>query len=633
MAVWAGTASADSYCVAPATGCTVDLATLQPALDQAAAHAGADTVRLGDATYTTTTNNGFTYTDTGNADPISIVGATAPGSSKIAVPAPAVVPGGMTDYGGLTIANLGGQSSLADLSIQLPTPLVVVPANFPENQRYHGFIDQSNTQVSNVTISSPPAAPIWANGIDSVNNGTQITNSTVSLGSGGNFSSYGLQETNVNAVDTTVTGTTISADQPLRDTNSDPNAELIIDRSTLQARQIALSAAPATVSISNTLIDLGANPSAVAFDVGFENQNSATDSAVAGDGLTVVGSGNNQIGFSVHATEDNTDPLHPEWVDTATANLLDTVIDLRGTNPTAVNRSDDFDGTANVSIDYSSLNPATNGESDGTAALPGAITLGAHTLNLLTSPSGFHDFAAGDYHLDFPGSALIDAGNPADPGPLALDLAGGPRLQDGDGLCPTVRDIGAYEATGSPLDCAPPETTITSGPTGPTAQRRPVFGFTSEGGATFECSIDSAAFAACTSPFTPSADLADGPHVFAVRASDNASPNPPNVDPTPATRSFTVDATAPTVTVAGKAKVKTKKKRGKAVLTLTASEPGASFQCKLDNAAFVPCSSPYTATRLIQGIHTVKVTATDAVGNAGKAPVFDFRVVRKKKKH
>jgi hypothetical protein len=351
----------------------------------------------------------------------------------------------MTDYRGLTISNLGGQSSLSDLSIELPTPAIAVPMNFPENQRYRGFSDQSNTQVSDVAITSPPAAPIYAVGIDSVNNGTQIANSTVSLGSGGtNYPSYGLDETNVNPVNTTITGTTISADQPLRDGNADPGAELIVDRSTLQARQIGIAVTPATAVLTNTLIDLGANPTAVAFDVGFENQNSATDSAVFGDGLTIVGSGNDQLGLSVHAVEDNTDPL---FVDTATANLLDTVIDLRGANPVAVNRSDDADGTANVNFDYSSLDSTTISESDGAATAPGATTLGAH--NLTPQPdSGFGDFASGVYRLAA-GSALIDAGGPATQYG-ALDHDGNSRAILGKPGCTARRDIGAYEFAPAP---------------------------------------------------------------------------------------------------------------------------------------------------------------------------------------
>src|SRR5205823_1415239 len=59
-----------------------------------------------------------------------------------------------------------------------------------------------------------------------------------------------------------------------------------------------------------------------------------------------------------------------------------------------------------------------------------------------------------------------------------------------------------------------------------------------EGGSHFQCALDAAAYAACTSPVSYSG-LAAGSHAFAVRAIDAAG----NVDPTPATRTWTVIVT------------------------------------------------------------------------------------------
>jgi hypothetical protein len=89
-------------------------------------------------------------------------------------------------------------------------------------------------------------------------------------------------------------------------------------------------------------------------------------------------------------------------------------------------------------------------------------------------------------------------------------------------------------------DSVAPETTITAGPTGPTADNTPTFSFTSsQAGSTFQCRFDSQAFAACSGPgasHTPSTALSPGSHTFEVRATDQAK----NTDPTPATRTFTV---------------------------------------------------------------------------------------------
>lgn len=90
-------------------------------------------------------------------------------------------------------------------------------------------------------------------------------------------------------------------------------------------------------------------------------------------------------------------------------------------------------------------------------------------------------------------------------------------------------------------DTTPPDTVIDSAPSSPTNATTADFGFhATEAGSTFECSLDGAAFASCTSPASyPS--LAEGGHTFAVRATDAAG----NPDSSPATASWTVDLTPP----------------------------------------------------------------------------------------
>ncbi|HEX6227950.1 MAG TPA: Ig-like domain-containing protein, partial [Solirubrobacterales bacterium] len=73
----------------------------------------------------------------------------------------------------------------------------------------------------------------------------------------------------------------------------------------------------------------------------------------------------------------------------------------------------------------------------------------------------------------------------------------------------------------------------------------PTFSFSStEEPATFECKVDEGSFTACSSPHTTD-PLSDGPHTFEVRAKDLAG----NIDPTPASRSFTVDTEEPPVPI------------------------------------------------------------------------------------
>jgi hypothetical protein len=58
--------------------------------------------------------------------------------------------------------------------------------------------------------------------------------------------------------------------------------------------------------------------------------------------------------------------------------------------------------------------------------------------------------------------------------------------------------------------------------------------------ASFECSLDGATFTPCSNP-QPYDNLGNGPHTFEVRAIDTAG----NLDPTPTTYSWEVDATPP----------------------------------------------------------------------------------------
>jgi hypothetical protein len=89
-----------------------------------------------------------------------------------------------------------------------------------------------------------------------------------------------------------------------------------------------------------------------------------------------------------------------------------------------------------------------------------------------------------------------------------------------------------------PPDTTPPDTTIDSGPSGTVKTRDVSFTFSStEPNSTFECSLDGAAFSACSSPQSYTG-LDNRTHTFEVKATDAAG----NTDPTPASRSWKVRA-------------------------------------------------------------------------------------------
>jgi Ca2+-binding RTX toxin-like protein len=163
-------------------------------------------------------------------------------------------------------------------------------------------------------------------------------------------------------------------------------------------------------------------------------------------------------------------------------------------------------------------------------------------------------------------------------------------------------------------DTTAPETTIASGPSGPTAERSATFTFTaSEPGTTFRCRLDAGGPEPCASPKTY-ADLTEGAHSFEVTGTDAAG----NADASPATRAWTVDETAPDTTITFQPPTRTSNRT--VSVAFVSSEPGSSFECSLDGAQFSPCASPLALSGLAVRAHTFEVRATDVAGNRDVSP-------------
>ncbi|WP_426752650.1 Ig-like domain-containing protein [Myxococcus sp. Y35] len=164
------------------------------------------------------------------------------------------------------------------------------------------------------------------------------------------------------------------------------------------------------------------------------------------------------------------------------------------------------------------------------------------------------------------------------------------------------------------VDVTAPDTSILTGPTGAVVATSAAFTFASnESPVTFECSLDGAPYSACASP-ADYGSLAQGHHTFAVRARDVGG----NVDPTPATRTWTVDTVAPDTTIVSGPSGLTNS--ANATFSFDSNEGTVVYQCALDGAGFAPCSNPVTFSSLAQGSHTLAVRAVDAAGNLDATP-------------
>jgi RHS repeat-associated protein len=170
------------------------------------------------------------------------------------------------------------------------------------------------------------------------------------------------------------------------------------------------------------------------------------------------------------------------------------------------------------------------------------------------------------------------------------------------------------------FEVIPPDTTITAGPSGTINTTNASFSFeASTPGSTFECSLDAVAFTACASPRSFEG-IADGSHVFKVRALDSAG----NLDATPAERSFAVDAQPPETTITSPKMSYTSHEQW--WVEFTSDDSRATFKCSLDDPNDVPqepCNSPNSLlydNHLDPGWHTFVVAATDSAGNTDPSP-------------
>ena len=162
-----------------------------------------------------------------------------------------------------------------------------------------------------------------------------------------------------------------------------------------------------------------------------------------------------------------------------------------------------------------------------------------------------------------------------------------------------------------------PETTITSGPADGsfTADTTPSFTFEADvDSPTFECRIDAGDWGSCTSP-REIGPLDEDEHTFAVRATDQYG----DTDPSPATRTFTVDTTPPETQITSGPGHGSFTNDATPTFEFASDEPG-TFECQVDTPTWTACTSPLTTASLVDGEHTFRVRAIDRASNVDPVP-------------
>lgn len=170
----------------------------------------------------------------------------------------------------------------------------------------------------------------------------------------------------------------------------------------------------------------------------------------------------------------------------------------------------------------------------------------------------------------------------------------------------------------------PPDTAITQQPPALTGDTTAQFAFTSTvANSTFECQLDSAAFAACATPDSLTG-LGSGSHTFAVRATDPAG----LTDATPASYTWTVDLSIPdTVIDSGPTGSVQATTATFAFHAVDAGSGAATFTCAVDGATPTACTSPTTYTSMSEAQHTFAVAATSSLGIVDPTPAMQVWIV------
>jgi hypothetical protein len=320
----------------------------------------------------------------------------------------------------LSIFDSTGGSRLTGLSIRIPGE----PAN---NQVNDIGLALNGTSADHVTVGAAASA----------NNVTGLLTSGPSSFERGTVTLPVASPANTGVATqgpTTLNRATVDAN--IAFTNDSSGGVSRLNRVSLSARGFAgigASTDVGTVSIKNSLIDL--HDAASGAGLRAANLNPGTQpKSIRADHVTVVGGGANSTGLKVLATApiNNGSQIATATLSNSTISGPAVSIDREARNTATTNPST---SSAIVKTDYSNYDQGTVIESNG--ANGGGSISDAHFV------AGAPTFVGGGDFTPAPGSILIDAGDPTFAG--GVDLAGNPRVADGDADGIAVTDLGAYE--------------------------------------------------------------------------------------------------------------------------------------------------------------------------------------------
>jgi hypothetical protein len=167
-----------------------------------------------------------------------------------------------------------------------------------------------------------------------------------------------------------------------------------------------------------------------------------------------------------------------------------------------------------------------------------------------------------------------------------------------------------------------PTVNRTSPAADPTNSTSQAISYSGEPGGSFECKLDAGSYGACQGSPVTIPGFSNGTHSYSVRQTDSAGNKGPA-----GSVSWTVDNIAPATPTVMRTTPTANPTISKSQTISFSGEPGATFRCRLDDAAFAACAaSPLTLGGLADGDHSYEVIQTDAAGNSSPAGIVTWTI-------